>query len=263
MRTEGTPTRPTRASRRWVTPSSRPTGWRQRSPTPTRSCTTRGSTCARPPPPCGPSCLGPGGKVNLPFASFTALPVPAGAAPSAKFTRFSSGNLPSHCCSPGTGGGGRHTHTPPALSRRCGPPAVRHHHHLHHHRPGRHWDHIQVLVSGIWATRVGGQEVRGLGTHLSQGRGSGATSPCEVWHSRLPQKPSILEGQGLSEGGTDTTFYLAPRLSPKLGPQSETPASLGAAEWREAAGEPAAPRGPLPHHRQHFGALQRLPGPHA
>ncbi|KAM9627814.1 PILR alpha-associated neural protein isoform 1-T1 [Morphnus guianensis] len=48
--------------------------------------------------------------------------------------------------------GGHHTPTPPPpLSRRCGPPAVRHHHHLHHHCPGRHWDHIQVLVSGIWA----------------------------------------------------------------------------------------------------------------
>uniref|UniRef100_A0A8C5J2P3 PILR alpha associated neural protein n=1 Tax=Junco hyemalis TaxID=40217 RepID=A0A8C5J2P3_JUNHY len=47
-----------------------------------------------------------------------------------------------------------------------------------------------------------------------------------------------------------------------LGPKSEAPASLGAAEQREAAGEPAAPHRPLPHHRQHPGALRRPPDPH-
>lgn len=41
--------------------------------------------------------------------------------------------------------------SPTALSHRCGPPAVCHHHHLHNHCPGCHWNHIQVLVSGVWA----------------------------------------------------------------------------------------------------------------
>lgn len=98
----------------------------------------------RPQPPCGPSCSGPGGKVNLPFASVNPCPLQE-----QLFLQNSSGTSP--CPAAPWGLEGVAITTPTPLSRRCGPPAVRHHHHLHNHCPGCHWNHIQVLVSGVWA----------------------------------------------------------------------------------------------------------------
>lgn len=130
------------------------------------------------------------------------------------------------------------------LPHRCGPPALRHDHHLYHHCPGCHRDHIQVLVSGAW-----GQ----LGLLHN-----GALKPC--WWAQgpwawVPEKAFDPRVQG--------ALIALLLFSPKLGPQPEAPAPLRAAERWEAAGEPAAPHGPVPHHRQHPGALRRLPHPHA
>lgn len=99
-----------------------------------------------------PFLFGPRGEGKSALCFFHP-PVPAGAAPSAKFMRGPAGTSPCTAALRGPVGVAITPPSPP-LSRRCGPPAVRHHHHLHHHCPGRHWDHIQVLVSGFGPMEV-------------------------------------------------------------------------------------------------------------